>query len=438
MILYSVQNRHRTHFVLVNSNYKSKANSYKIMIFRNPTLGLVSVLVLVIISPSLFMLIIYNDNAFAQTKVETAPLADAGPNQRVVSGTIVTLDGRGSHDLDGDKIVKYSWQQYLITTAPQIVLSNSSSSTPSFGVPDVKAPLNITFQLIVNDGKHDSAPVYTIVHVFPKPNNIPAIPTTTTNQPIFRPTQLSPLVPSKPTLPASPLPTPALQPQKPTSQPQPLVLPRGSTNVSQMTTSLSTQKPALPQQQQRQQPQSLNPILPYFMFPQQLLLQQPNIAQLGSIATTEGFNTRGSINSLIYTIHTIWIATGNWSMGVNNGSPTSFKTNMSWFNNNGTSDHTHEFLNFKPTGGGKVIKVQQPVNSVFVKGVMDVGTNHKISWKNVPTTISINGGKTITILLDDKATNHHFAGQPIFGVVTSFVRCSDTPGPNMEVLPPCS
>jgi hypothetical protein len=193
----------------------------------------------------------------------------------------------------------------------------------------------------------------------------------------------------------------------------------------------------MPQQRRElQQSQPLSPIVPYLRFPQQLLLPKPALQQ-GSTITTEGFNTRGSINSLIYTIHTIWIATGNWSMSVNNGSPTSFNTNMTWFNNNGTSDHTHEFLNFKPTGGGKVIKVQQPVNSVFIKGVMDVGTNHRISWKNVPTTISINGGKTITIVLDDKATNHHFAGQPIFGVVTSFVRCSDTPGPNMEVLPPC-
>ena len=35
------------------------------------------------------------------------------------------------------------------------------------------------------------------------------------------------------------------------------------------------------------------------------------------------------------------------------------------------------------------------------------------------------------------ATIHHFAGQPVFGLVTSFIPCSDVPGPNMEVLPSC-
>ena len=106
-------------------------------------------------------------------------------------------------------------------------------------------------------------------------------------------------------------------------------------------------------------------------------------------------------------------------------------------NNNGTSTHTHEFLNFKSTGGG-IITIQQPSNNIILKGVMDVGTNHRINWINVPTTININGEKTITISVDDKATNKHFAAQPVYGVVTSLTPCSDIPGPNMEILPRCS
>jgi hypothetical protein len=35
------------------------------------------------------------------------------------------------------------------------------------------------------------------------------------------------------------------------------------------------------------------------------------------------------------------------------------------------------------------------------------------------------------------ATNHHFAGQRVLGLVTSFIPYSDVPGPNMEVLPSC-
>jgi hypothetical protein len=69
---------------------------------------------------------------------------------------------------------------------------------------------------------------------------------------------------------------------------------------------------------------------------------------------------------------------------------------------------------------------------------MDVGTNHRITWRNVNSTVDIKGGKTIAISVDDKDTNNHFAGQPVYGVITSLTRCSDIPGPNMEVLPPCT
>ena len=79
-----------------------------------------------------------------------------------------------------------------------------------------------------------------------------------------------------------------------------------------------------------------------------------------------------------------------------------------------------------------------------MKGLMDVGTNHRVTWKNVHSTIDIKGGKTISISLDDKETNKHFAGQTIYCIVKlfksfkSFTKCSDQPGPNMEVLAPCS
>jgi hypothetical protein len=158
---------------------------------------------------------------------------------------------------------------------------------------------------------------------------------------------------------------------------------------------------------------------------------QPTILQRPVGGTTEN----GTIDSLIFTPATRWIATGNWSIGINNGIPTFFITNMTWYNNNGTGTHTHELQNFRSTQAGQI--TIEPNNSLFLRGVMDVGTNHRIVWKNVQSTIDIKGGKTISILLNDNQTNRHFAGQPIYGIVTSFTRCSDEPGPNMEVLPPC-
>ena len=192
-----------------------------------------------------------------------------------------------------------------------------------------------------------------------------------------------------------------------------------------------------------------SPIIPFFMPPQNssalAALQGTGPAAAlqgtgpgpGPSATSKtsnqagGFLSKGTINSLIQTPTGNWIATGNWSMIVDNGSLTGFGTNMIWFNSNGKASHTHEFRNLR-AGAGTI-----QGNNIIINGLTDVGTNHRVVWKNVPTTISIQGGKTIRISVSDIATNHHFAGQPVFGLVTSFIPCSDVPGPNMEVLPRC-
>src|SRR5919198_3700176 len=149
----------------------------------------------------------------------------------------------------------------------------------------------------------------------------------------------------------------------------------------------------------------------------------------------EGLIADGTIDSIIFAPGTRWIATGNWSMVLRNGNVTSVNTNMLWYNSNGTGTHTHEILNFKSNPTDVTVK---PGENVIVKGLTDVGTNHRITWTNVHSTIDIKGGKTIAISLDDRETNKHFAGQTIYGIVKSFTKCSDQPGPNMEVLAPCS
>jgi phosphatidate phosphatase APP1 len=115
---------------------------------------------------------------------------------------------------------------------------------------------------------------------------------------------------------------------------------------------------------------------------------------------------------------TKWIAAGNWSMNVNHGNLTDFLTNMTFFDERGTATHTHEFLNFRPNPD-YIVVAQLPNSSISIRGVMDVGTNHKVVWRNVPSIIDIKGGKTIIISVNDKATNSHFASQPILGVVNT-------------------
>lgn len=190
---------------------------------------------------------------------------------------------------------------------------------------------------------------------------------------------------------------------------------------------ITVSRPAVTQKQQQQTSEIVAAIIPYIMPSQQDLKSRQE-------QPLAGFNTKGTINSLISTPRDKWIATGNWSMNANNGALTFFQTNMTWFNKSGNATHTHEFLNFRPTEGRITI---QPGNTISLKGIMDVGTNHRVVWKNVDSAISVNNGKTITISLNDKQTNSHFAGQPILGIVSLITRCSDVPLQAMEVLPSC-
>jgi hypothetical protein len=86
---------------------------------------------------------------------DVTPVAIAGPNQSVHSSDKVTLDGTKSYDPDGRSLT-YSWLQ--LVGGPVVILSNGNAAKPTFTAPQVTTTTNLTFQLIVNNGKVDSSP----------------------------------------------------------------------------------------------------------------------------------------------------------------------------------------------------------------------------------------------------------------------------------------
>lgn len=86
--------------------------------------------------------------------VNSPPVANAGPNQTVTTRSLVTLNGSGSTDIDGDSLT-FTWSLLSRPTGSAAVLSDVHAVKPTFTV-DVLG--NYVAQLIVSDGTANSTP----------------------------------------------------------------------------------------------------------------------------------------------------------------------------------------------------------------------------------------------------------------------------------------
>lgn len=99
----------------------------------------------------------------------TAPVANAGPDQTGSVGVKVMLSGSGSSDVDGDTLT-YSWSFTARPSGSAAALAGANTVSPSF-TPDVAGQYMV--QLIVNDGKVSSAPDSVTINVNPGANTAP-------------------------------------------------------------------------------------------------------------------------------------------------------------------------------------------------------------------------------------------------------------------------
>jgi len=109
------------------------------------------------------------------------------------------------------------------------------------------------------------------------------------------------------------------------------------------------------------------------------------------------------------------ILSGDWSINVNNGSVKFFEADFVAAPMDGEVGHTHQLTNL-------VVQNLKPIQlssngSTSILGTTDVRLNGINYWNDVKTRILISRGSTITIILDDIKTQHHFMRQPIYGIV---------------------
>ncbi len=84
------------------------------------------------------------------------PVADAGTDQAVDTGSLVTLNGSGSSDPDASPSpLSYNWSLDTVPAGSSATLANANTASPSFTA-DLEGTYIAT--LVVNDGTDDSAP----------------------------------------------------------------------------------------------------------------------------------------------------------------------------------------------------------------------------------------------------------------------------------------
>ncbi|PUE34187.1 hypothetical protein B9Z46_13240 [Limnohabitans sp. Hippo4] len=106
----------------------------------------------------------------------TPPVANAGVTQNVITGSVVTLDGSGSRDINNQSLT-YLWQLSSAPAGSLAALSSATSAKPTFTA-DLTG--TYTFSLVVNDGKANSQT--SIVNVYATVSNAAPVANAGNNQ----------------------------------------------------------------------------------------------------------------------------------------------------------------------------------------------------------------------------------------------------------------
>ncbi len=103
--------------------------------------------------------------ALGTSDISQRPVANAGPDQTVDENSLVTLDGTGSYDPQGESIT-YTW-----TASSPITLSDRYAANLSFTAPEVNTNSSYTIKLTVNDGTQISTADEVVINVIDVPSN---------------------------------------------------------------------------------------------------------------------------------------------------------------------------------------------------------------------------------------------------------------------------
>jgi hypothetical protein len=167
---------------------------------------------------------------------------------------------------------------------------------------------------------------------------------------------------------------------------------------------------------------------------------------IGSLVIDDGNST---ISEIVSDSLPIYVLVGNWSMGVMNGEVNYLQVDFVMALEDGSQMQVYSIENLEnivippsPTAQNAGSTPDQEISSssndnlvlssannysLSLFGYVDVLTDGTAQWQNVPVSINIFNGNTISILLYPADTDNRFNGQPIYGVVTEILNANNEP-----------
>ena len=156
----------------------------------------------------------------------------------------------------------------------------------------------------------------------------------------------------------------------------------------------------------------------------------------GPTTTHDTFHAKGMIDSMASDVlagrpvsplnqSAMWILGGNWNVDVSKGNLQDLKVNITMVMLDGKGFHTHSIdklsnvSGIAPQSSTPTPAISLTGNYTAFKGIADINTNGKLKWKDVPVIVHIINGNVLNLTMDDRKTEDHFKGLPVFGTVTS-------------------
>lgn len=110
-----------------------------------------------------------------------------------------------------------------------------------------------------------------------------------------------------------------------------------------------------------------------------------------------------------------YIIGGNWNINVENGALNDFGVHFIMVHTDGSGYHTHDITNFSTSNNNIT---WTPGSELSITGTADYAVNGTTKWSGAQTTVTFTkNSAVVTIMPAADATDNHFQGEPIYGIV---------------------